>query len=356
MRVVAVGGGTAGHVLPAVPVMQRLKQAGHEVMFVGTHSGLEADLLLDYQIPVHAIAAGKLRRYWSWQNLGDVFRVLLGFIQSVVYLLKVRADVVFSKGGFVSFPLVAASWCLRIPVVAHESDLTPGLANRLSMRFVRTLCVSFKQTVEALQDSDVCIVHTGAPLRREILDGDAARGRRALDLPEGQSLLLVTGGSMGADVVNHVVREALPQLVRHYAVLHVCGPDKAVSSELEDGWRYIQKEFVGEGWGDLLAAADVVVSRAGANALFELLALRKRNVLIPLSKKASRGDQIENASIAADAGFSAVIAEEELTPERLLAEVNQIAERAAEYDAALARFELPDAVSTIVAEIMRACE
>lgn len=344
MHIVVVGGGSAGHVLPARPIIQHYLDQGAQVSFIGTGSGLEADLVQDLGISFYPITAGKLRRYLSWANVVDVFKVLLGIVQALALVLRLRPTVVFSKGGFVSLPVVFAAWCCRVPVVAHESDLSPGLANRLVKPFVRTFCVSFAAT----HIGGVRVVHTGTPIRTEILQGDAIKGREHLKIDEVKPLMVVTGGSLGADRLNGVVFDAMENLCEHYYVLHVVGHGKATPHHFDN---YTQLEYVDQGWGDILAAADVVVSRAGANALFEFFALRKKCILVPLSMAASRGDQIENANYAERAGLAVVIREEAFDPTTLTQGLEQLRSRAADYTEALGGFTLPDATATIVAEI-----
>ena len=338
MKLVVVGGGSAGHVLPAVPIIEKYVARGDEVLFVGTSSGLEEALISELPIKFHSISSGKLRRYFSWQNFADFFRVLIGCCQAVLLLRRIGPDVLFSKGGFVSLPVVFGAWVNRIPVVAHESDLSPGLANRLARRFVRTYCVSFAET----QIPGHSVIHTGTPIRSSILEGNAERGRQTFGLSD-RPLLLVTGGSLGADHLNSVVVEAVALLTQEYEVVHVVGSGK-LSNLRHPGYR--QLEYVDQGWGDLLAAASVVVSRAGANALFELLALNKRAVLVPLSRAASRGDQLENVQLAETRQNMAVIREEDLHSESLIAAISQVLDAEAEAD-----YALPDAVAAIVAEI-----
>ncbi len=345
-HLLVVGGGSAGHVIPALPVIESVRARGVKVSFIGTTSGLEQSLLAAVDVDFHAVAAGKLRRYWSWQNLSDLARIALGLWQAWRLLGRLRPDVVFSKGGFVSFPVAVAAWARRIPVLAHESDSTPGLANRLVMPFVRTLCLGFAET--RVHSKRVKVVFSGTPVRADILQGDAVRGWQRLGLSRDKPLLLVTGGSLGATTLNRVVRAALPQLLADYHVLHVCGKGNLTDGSLAG---YQQREYVSEGWGDLLAAADVVVSRAGANALCELLALRKCNLLVPLSAQASRGDQIQNAAFAARAGFSLVQAEDTLDADVLVAAVAQLQLQRAEFEQALATFDVGDARATIVAEL-----
>jgi len=344
-HLLCTGGGTAGHVLPAIPIIQRARAAGAKVSFVGSRSGLEARLLADQPVTYHGIASGKLRRYLSLENLLDVVRVIAGIWQAFWLLGRLKPDVVFSKGGFVSFPVVFAAWLRRLPVVAHESDLTPGLANRLALPFLRTLCVTFPETrAPRLRGR---LVVTGTPLRDALLEGDAVRGRELVQA-EGRPILLVTGGSLGADMVNRAVRETLDALLERFVVAHVCGPGKRTSREVAG---YHQFEYVTDDWGDLLAAADLVVSRAGANTLFELLALHKPCLLIPLSPRVSRGDQVENADYARARGYCRVLPEDDLSGQTLLAAVQDTWRDRAELDRHLTGFNRPDAAGAILREL-----
>ncbi len=347
-HVLFTGGGTAGHVVTVFPVIERLAAQGVRVSFVGTNSGLEAELLANQPVAYYGITAGKLRRYLSMQNVVDAFRVLGGIFQAYRLLGRLEPGVVFSNGGFVSAPVVFAAWLRRIPVLAHESDLTPGLANRLAMPFVATLCLNFAETSTGRFKGRV--LHTGTPIRTQLRDGDAARGRAFLGVAADEPILLVTGGSLGADALNRVVREALDALTRDFVVVHVCGPGKKT---LLNNPRYRQFEYLTEPWGDVLAAADLVVSRAGANTLFELLALRKLNLLVPLSRAASRGDQIENAAFAAKAGYSHVLDEAVLNPDTLVGAVSALLAAAPELRARLESFVAPDSVALICAELTR---
>ena len=344
--IVIVGGGSAGHVLPALPVADELIKKQWQVHFVGTHSGLEEKLLGDRAITFHSVSAGKLRRYFSWQNFSDVIRIFLGIVQAMFLLRRIRPHVIFSKGGFVSFPVVFAGWLLRIPVVAHESDLTPGLANRLVMPFVSTLCSSFADTRFAGFKGRV--VNTGTPVREDLLNGDAAAGRLFLGVENGLPILLVTGGSLGAEALNAIVRASLPELCASYFVVHVCGPGKAKNLR-QPG--YLELEYVDAGWGDMLAAADIVVSRAGANALFEFWALKKLTLLVPLSGAASRGDQLANAAYAKAQGLSEVVAEEDLGTEQLLIALKTLRDNAPQYQQTLGGVTALKASDSLVAEL-----
>ena len=350
-RLVVTGGGTAGHVVPAIPVMQAFIEHGTRVDFIGSGSEFERTLIADLDASYHGIAAGKLRRYFSFENLLDAFKVLFGMLQALLLIRRLRPSAVFSKGGFVSFPVAFAAWCWRVPVVAHESDLTPGLANRLAMPFVRSLCTNFPATRPQRFSGE--LVYTGTPVRPELLHGDAGAGRQLIDAAPDRPVIVVTGGSLGADRINEAVREAAASLCQRGEVVHVCGPGKVVPVD-QPG--YHPFEYVREEWGDLLAAATLVISRAGANTLYELLCLRKPNLLIPLSRKASRGDQIENAAWAEAEGYSHVLAEEALTAESLVAAADEILAETTTDSGKIAAFQPPDSVGLIVATIERAAK
>ena len=348
-RVVVAGGGSAGHVVPALPVMEALGRQGVEVHFVGGLDGIERRLATPSATAYHGITTGKLRRYFSLQNLADCFRVPVGVWQAWRLLGRLRPQVVFSKGGFVSFPVVLGAWLRRIPAVAHESDLTPGLANRLAAPFVARLCVNF----EPPSPANRAVAVTGTPLREALLAGDAARGRARLNLTDEKPVLLVVGGSLGAARLNAVVRDALGELLATYSVVHVCGAGK-IAPALRDLTGYTQLEYVEAGWGDIIAAAELVVSRAGAGALYEWLALGKPHLLVPLPKRASRGDQIENAAFAAAQGWSEVLHEDALNPKTLLDGLAKLAAESPRIRRRLAGFQARDSVRLVIRELERA--
>ena len=343
--IAVVGGGSAGHVVPALPVIDELLNRQWQIHFIGTRSGLEERLLDGRQITFHGIAAGKLRRYLDWQNVTDIARIVWAVVESLLLLRRIQPKVLFSKGGFVSLPPVFAAWLLRIPVVAHESDLTPGLANRLAAPFVKTFCTSFADT--GLGHFRGRVKHTGTPIRPELVAGDGAKGRNTFALGN-KEILLVTGGSLGADKLNQVVREALPELLQQYTVVHICGPGK-VSGKAQPG--YMEFEYVVDGWADLLDAADVVLSRAGANALFELLTLGKLNLLVPLSAAASRGDQIANAAYAEQQGYSQVLQESDLSSQSLCQALQRLRDDQQSYESKLAQFQKLPTIGLLVDEI-----
>ncbi len=329
--------------------MQEFLNRGDSVVFVGSNSGLEERLVSDLEIRFESIVTGKLRRYFSLQNLIDMFRVPIGILQSLFLVARIRPNVVFSKGGYVAFPVVFASWLLRVPVVAHESDLTPGLATRLCAPFVKTQCLNFDSTRTRASHSLV----TGTPIREDLLNGDAHRGREWLGLDsEHKQVIVVVGGSLGAEEVNAVIRDCADKLVENYTVVHVCGAgniDDGLSSV--DG--YHQFEYIDEQWGDVLAIAEVVVSRSGANSLFEILTLRKPNILVPLPLATSRGDQIENAEYAEERGWSLVIPQEKLNQESLLTALELLGSDLDSRKQKMEDFPIRDSLALIVNELDR---
>ncbi|HLU70311.1 MAG TPA: undecaprenyldiphospho-muramoylpentapeptide beta-N-acetylglucosaminyltransferase [Fibrobacteria bacterium] len=313
---VFTGGGTAGHVMPNLALAPRLREQGWTLHYIGSAAGPERTLAEGAGIPFHAVATGKLRRYFSWRNFTDPARVIAGAFQAFSRLGTLKPDLVFSKGGFVAVPVVYAARLRGIPVVLHESDLTPGLANRLCLRLCRRICVSFPETRDHLPASAraKCIL-TGSPIRPELLRGDKAAGLAFLGFTTDKPVLLVMGGSLGAKAVNEALRANLDWILKTHQIVHLCG--KGWLSPEADAPGYRQFEFLGAELADVMAAADAVVSRAGANSLFELLALRKPMLLIPLPGKASRGDQILNAESFAHRGLAHVLLQENLAPEVL---------------------------------------
>lgn len=346
-RILFTGGGTAGHVTPNIALIEALALKGWDCCYIGSRRGIERALISPLNIAYYPIHSGKLRRYFSWQNFIDPLFILLGIIQSLWLCLRLKPNIVFSKGGFVAVPVVFAAWLCRIPVISHESDITPGLANKLCLPFSRLLCVNFKETERYLprsvQKDQVRV--TGSPLRAGLRNTDAGQGRRFLGFDDQRPILLVVGGSLGARAINEAIWQNLTQLTEHYQVAHMVGAGNR-NAELESE-RYRQFEYLGEEYGHVLAAADLVVSRAGANSLFELLTYRKPHLLVPLTAAASRGDQLVNARIMAEAGMSLVIQEDALSPESLLASLELLQDKT-RWVSAMATFPNSDAVSQIV--------
>ncbi|MDI9484458.1 MAG: undecaprenyldiphospho-muramoylpentapeptide beta-N-acetylglucosaminyltransferase [Bacillota bacterium] len=341
-KIVLTGGGTAGHVNPHFALIPHLQKSGWEIHYIGTHDGIERELI-EPHLPYNPISAGKLRRYFDVKNLSDPFRVLKGIAEAYRVLRRIRPRVVFSKGGFVSVPVTVAAWLLRIPVILHESDLTPGLANKLSLPFASELCLTFPDSLKYVKGKGTV---TGTPIRAELLAGQKSEGLRLCGFAEDVPVLLVMGGSQGAGVFNQVIRENLPVLAERYQIIHLCGKgnlDQAVKHP-----RYCQVEYAKEELAHLLAAADYALSRAGANAIFELLALAKPHVLVPLSKKASRGDQILNAASFARQGFSLVIQEEELNLQSLLDNLTRLEENKEQFIAAMQASQVKDGTQNVL--------
>jgi len=309
-KILLTGGGTAGHVTPNLALIPGLKTLGFDIHYVGTRAGMERGLIEKSGLPVqyHCISAGKLRRYFDFKNFTDFFRIIIGFFQSLFLLIKLRPAALFSKGGFVSCPVVWAAWLCRVPAAVHESDITPGLANRLSMPFVKKICFSFPETESHLPAAKR--VMTGLPVRAELFGGDAARGRELCGFDDGKPAVVVIGGSLGASAVNEAVRGGLDKLLVDFNVCHICGKGNKAPGSRKG---YCQFEYVGAELPDLFAMADMAISRAGATTLFELLALCKPALLIPLGTAASRGDQVLNAQSFEKLGYCKVLLQDGLT-------------------------------------------
>ena len=350
-RIVLTGGGTAGHVTPNIALLPKLEELGYEIYYIGSYDGIEKKLLADYDIPYKGISTGKFRRYFDAKNFSDPARVVKGFFEARSALQKIRPDIVFSKGGFVSVPVVRAAHALKIPVICHESDMTPGLANKICLPVASKICCNFPETAAQLPADKA--VYTGSPIRAELLKGDRKKALTFTSLPDDKPFLMIIGGSLGAQAVNEAVRKALPELLPRFHVIHLCGKDK--TDESYAGTKgYVQYEYIKEELPDLFALADVVISRAGANAICELLALKKPNLLIPLSARASRGDQILNARSFEKQGFSKVLEEENVTTDSLVAAVNEVYDGRDTYIAAMASSHTADAV-TLITDLIENC-
>ena len=299
-KIVLTGGGTAGHVTPNIALLPKLRELGYEIHYIGSYDGIEKKLIADFDIPYYGISTGKLRRYFDVKNFTDPFRVVKGFSEAKKILKQIKPDIVFSKGGFVSVPVVRAAASLKIPCIIHESDMTPGLANKLCIPVATKVCCNFPETLQNLP-ADKAVL-TGSPIRGELTKGNKIAGLDLCGFSANQPVIMVIGGSLGAANVNKAVRDALPALLKDFQVVHLCGQGK-VDNLLLNTKGYKQFEYVKAELKDLFAMADVVISRAGANAICELLALKKPNLLIPLVS-GSRGDQILNAKSFEAQGFS----------------------------------------------------
>lgn len=311
-KIVMTGGGSAGHVTPNIALIPELKKQGYEIHYIGTKEGIEKGLIEPLNIKYHSISAGKLRRYIDFKNLTDTFRVVKGFNDAISVLRRVKPDVVFSKGGFVSCPVVWAAWVLRIPVIIHESDMTPGLANKLSMPFAKRVCFTFPETEKYVPTEKRLL--TGIPVRESLILGKAELGKRFCGFNDTKPIIVVIGGSLGSEILNKTIRDSLKELLKEFQICNICGKGN-LDASLNNLKGYKQFEYINEELPHIFSMADVVVSRAGATILFELLALKKVNLLVPLSRNASRGDQILNAQSFEGQGFSKVIMEEDLEQE-----------------------------------------
>ncbi|MCL2361126.1 MAG: undecaprenyldiphospho-muramoylpentapeptide beta-N-acetylglucosaminyltransferase [Defluviitaleaceae bacterium] len=344
-KIILTGGGTAGHVTPNLALLPLLKAEGFEVHYIGSKTGMEKELVEAEGIPYHGISAGKLRRYLDIKNVTDIFRVIRGFGNAFSIIRQLKPDIIFSKGGFVTVPVLAAGRMLRVKTVSHESDLTPGLANRISGPFTNKICVSFPETLAHLPAHKGVL--TGSPIRKELLQGDKKKGLEICQWSDGgKPVIMVTGGSLGAAAINNAIREILPRLLARYRVVHLCGKGNLSDTELPG---YAQFEYVKEGLADLYALADIAVSRAGANTLFEFLAMKKPNLLIPLPIESSRGDQILNAESFALQGFSKILPEGKITDERLLNAIDVLYNERELYSANMVTHEQNDGAARVMA-------
>lgn len=340
-RIILTGGGTAGHVTPNIALIPELKKRGYEIHYIGSKTGIEKELIGNFDIPYYGISSGKLRRYFDVKNFTDPFRILKGYSEADKIIKKIKPSVIFSKGGFVTAPVVKAAKRRHVPCVLHESDISPGLANRLCISSATAICANFPETLENLPAEKAHL--TGSPIRSELFTGNRLKGLDFCGFTANKPVILVIGGSLGSVRVNEAVREILPTLLEKYQIIHLCGRDK-IDESLQGTQGYVQYEYIQKELCDLLDAADIVISRAGANAICELLALRKPNILIPLSLEASRGDQILNAASFEKQGFSYVIKEEDLTSDKLLSALQYVDENKDKYKNAMAASSQQDAV------------
>jgi len=342
-KIIFTGGGTAGHVTPNLALMDAL--AGrYEMEYIGSYQGIEKELVGKAGITYHGISSGKLRRYFDWKNFTDPFRVLKGFREAKKLMRSQKPDLVFSKGGFVAVPVVIAAKKAGVPVIIHESDMTPGLANKLCISSADKICVNFPETLKYLPEDKAVL--TGSPIRKELFQGDRLRGLQFCGFGTEKPVILVVGGSTGAAALNEAVWNLLPTLLKRFQIVHLCGKGK--SNPAYDGTEgYVQFEYVNKELRDIFAACSLVISRAGANAICELLALKKPNILIPLTAAASRGDQILNAESFEQQGYSYLLKEEELTNETLLTAINEVVENSDKYLDAMKNSAGSDAVQTI---------
>ena len=347
MKIILTGGGTAGHVMPNIALLPALRAAGFDISYIGSVTGMEKQIAEDAGLPYYGISSGKLRRYLSLKNITDALRVVRGVGQARKIIKRIKPDIVFSKGGFVAVPVVLAARLVKVPVVIHESDITVGLANKLCIPHAARVCCVFPETVAQIPKAKARL--TGAPIRQEIFEGSRIKGLALCNFPDEKPVIMVVGGSQGSVTVNNCVRGALDNLLADFNVLHLCGRGNVDEAAGRPG--YVQFDYAGENMGHFYAASDIVISRAGANSLCELLALAKPHVLIPLSKKASRGDQILNAQSFEKQGFSVVIDEDNLDSDILAQTVRETYENRGKHAAAMKKSGVENGIDAIIAVI-----
>lgn len=350
-KIILTGGGTAGHVTPNLALLPALQKEGFETRYIGSYNGIERRLIEEAGIPYDGISSGKLRRYFDVKNFSDPLRVLKGYAESLKLIRKYKPDVLFSKGGFVAVPVVLAAKHYKVPVIIHESDMTPGLANKICIPSAKKVCCNFPETLKYLPEDKAVL--TGSPIREELLSGDRLSGLQYAHLSADLPVILVIGGSLGSVTVNQAVRSILPELLKKFQVIHICGKGN-LDESLIGTKGYVQYEYVDKPLRHLFAAADLVISRAGANSICEILALRKPNILIPLSAAASRGDQILNAKSFAAQGFSTLLQEEDLTAETLRRAIDDTYQNRQTFIDKMAESHLNNAIETIMG-LIRGC-
>ena len=317
--IVLTGGGTAGHVTPNLALIPELKKAGYNVIYIGTENGMERGLVEKTGVEYHYVSTGKLRRYMSKDNFTDMFKVVKGIGEAKKLIKRLKPDIVFSKGGFVAVPVVLGAKFNGVPVIAHESDMTPGLANKIAMPFAKKICTTFPETVKYIGKKGI---HTGTPIRKELVEGDKEKGLKLCGFDNEKPVIMMMGGSLGSQKINKVLRAALTEITTGFQLVHICGKGNVDKSINIKGYK--QFEYLSEELPHVIACADMVISRAGSNSISEFLALKKPALLIPLSAKASRGDQILNAQSFEKQGYCLVLNEEDMTPESLLKAIKEL--------------------------------
>lgn len=349
-KIVLTGGGTAGHVTPNIALIPYLQKEGYDVYYIGSNGGMEEELIKKCGIPYYGVSSGKLRRYFDKKNFSDIFKVLKGILQSKHIIKKIKPDVVFSKGGFVAVPVVVGAALNKVNVVCHESDITPGLANKLAMPFAKAVCTTFPEAVKHIKDNKG--IHTGTPIRDMLFKGSKEKGFEMCGFSGNKPVILIMGGSQGSVKVNNSVRELLGKLLPKYDIVHLCGKGN-LDENLNNKEGYKQFEYVSDELPNIFAMADMVISRAGSNAICEFLALHKPMLLIPLGKNASRGDQILNAQSFKKQGFAEVIDEEKMTKGSLFDTINRVYENRQGYINAMENSQVSDGIKSVM-EIIKA--
>lgn len=317
-KIILTGGGTAGHVTPNMALIPFLKEKNYEIIYIGSKDGIEKELIKNLGIKYYEISSGKLRRYLDFKNITDSFNVLKGVFEATSIIKKIKPNIIFSKGGFVSVPVVLGGYLNKVPVIIHESDISSGLANKISMPFAKKICATFPEAISNTPSEKAIL--TGTPIRKEIFNGNIDIAKKITNFKTKKPVILFMGGSLGSVKINTILRESLKEILKDYNIIHLCGKNN-LDNSLNNLDGYFQLEYASDELCHILNYADIIVSRAGSNSICEILALKKPNILIPLSKNASRGDQILNAKSFNKQGFSEVIFEEDLTKEILIQKI-----------------------------------
>ncbi|MDR0410009.1 MAG: undecaprenyldiphospho-muramoylpentapeptide beta-N-acetylglucosaminyltransferase [Spirochaetaceae bacterium] len=293
------GGGTGGHIYPGLAVAAALKGACG-IVWIGSSGKIDRAIVGAAGIKFEQISGGKLRRYFSFQNFIDVFKIIAGFFASLFILKRYKPALLFSKGGFVSVPPVAAAFVLGIPVFTHESDFSPGLATKINSLFAKKIFVSYEETAAFFSKRlSGKIIVSGNPVRQSFYSANPEKGRAFLNIPAGEKILLVLGGSLGAAELNNLVENCIKELTKNFFVVHQTGG--GCKSQLQAA-RYIRLPYINDEMPDILASATLVMGRAGAGTVWECAAAGRPMLLIPLSGAATRGDQVENARFFTEKG------------------------------------------------------
>ncbi|MGN4615210.1 undecaprenyldiphospho-muramoylpentapeptide beta-N-acetylglucosaminyltransferase [Bacillus cereus group sp. MYBK71-2] len=317
-KILFTGGGTAGHVMINIVLIPKFMEKGWGLEYIGSQNGIEK--LLVQNVKYNIVSTGKLRRYWDLENFKDPFKIIKGCIQSYKLMKRIKPDVIFSAGGFVSVPVVIGAWMNKVPVIIREPDSTLGLANKIALPFTTKLCTTFPQTGENVSNEKK--VYVGPIVREEIERGNVLRGRSYCKFKQDKPVLLIMGGSQGAQWINDMVRKSLETLLLNFNIVHMCGKGKVDSSVGMEG--YMQFEYIGEELPHILNMASVVVSRAGSTAISELLFLKKPMLLIPLTNSSSRGDQVLNAEYFSRQGYAEVILQDRVSTNTFIHAVNKL--------------------------------
>jgi len=320
-KVFFTGGGTGGHVFPALAIIDELDKSVYDIAWIGSKKGMEYKIITDAGIKFYSIPSGKLRRYFSILNLLDIFKIIAGFFASFILLAKQRPELVFSKGGYVTVPPIIAAKILNIKSITHESDMTPGLATRINSRFVNKILLPYENTRKYFKDSmKEKIIVTGNPVRKDFFYADNTIGKEIMGFNNSKPVLLILGGSLGAQEINDLISESLDLLLEEFNIYHQMGEANFKESEKDN---YKTVPFIKRDIAHLIAASDIVISRSGASAVWEFASVGVPSILIPLIA-GSRGDQLFNANYAVEKNISLILKGNDVNISNLLELINLI--------------------------------